>query len=192
MKMSGRASHAADMAEENRKNLPVISDALRKNWTMAHIRPESTYKRDLADLICAIIAQGKTVNATARLVGVHPSTIFGWARHDFDGFRERFNAARDDCVEKMVDEIVEIADDSSRDIEINNKTGKEQLNAEVVQRSKLRIEARKWIAAMVKPNRYGERIKVESDTTLRVVSDEPMTIELAKEEWLDQHSNVKD
>ncbi len=190
--MSGRASHAADMAEENRKNLPVISDALRKNWTMAHIRPESLYKRDLADLVCAIIAQGKTVNAAARLVGIPPSTIFGWARNNFDDFRDRFNAARDDCVEKMVDEIVEIADDSSRDIEINNKTGKESLNAEVVQRSKLRIEARKWIAAMVKPNRYGERIKVESDTTLRVVSDEPMTIELAKEEWLDQHSNVKD
>jgi hypothetical protein len=35
-------------------------------------------------------------------------------------------------------------------------------NKEVVNRSKLRVEARKWIAAKLKPKKYGEKLDVTS------------------------------
>lgn len=189
--MSKKPSHGALLQAEDRKRKPEISEALRKNWTMAHIRPELLYKRDTADLICSIVSQGKTVAAAARMVGVPVNTVFGWSRRDIDGFAERLEAAREDCIELMVDEIIEISDDARRDIEINNKTGNPSVNHEVVARSKLKIETRKWIAAMVKPNRYGDKLQVKQDVTLKTVSDEPQTaaIDLAKEEWTSTYTN---
>lgn len=36
-----------------------------------------------------------------------------------------------------------------------------KLNGEHVQRSRLRIDARKWIAAKLKPKKYGERLGLD-------------------------------
>lgn len=38
-----------------------------------------------------------------------------------------------------------------------------QLNGEHVQRSRLRIETRKWLMAKMKPKKYGEKLDMTSD-----------------------------
>ena len=63
----------------------------------------------------------------------------------------------------MVEEGMEIADDSSDDIKINKQTGEEYLNTEFVQRSRLRFDARKWAASKLDPKKYGDKLDLTND-----------------------------
>ena len=51
-----------------------------------------------------------------------------------------------------------IADDSSSDV-TTDKDGKEIINHENIQRSRVRIDARKWIASKLLPKRYGDKLQ---------------------------------
>jgi hypothetical protein len=64
----------------------------------------------------------------------------------------------------LVREILEIADDTSGDISvIKNEDGStyEKVNQEVVNRAKLRVDARKGIAARLAPKKWGDRLAHE-------------------------------
>jgi hypothetical protein len=85
-------------------------------------------------------------------------TVFRWLRSHPD-FRDQYAHARDEQAETFADEIIEISDDGTNDwIEKRNRDGEiigYTVNGEAVQRSKLRVDARKWIAAQMKPKKYG-------------------------------------
>lgn len=76
--------------------------------------------------------------------------------------------ARDMQADYLADQIIEIADDSSNDTIKFIKDGQQQEieNKEWVNRSKLRVEARKWIASKLKPKKYGDRLEVDQKTEL--------------------------
>lgn len=63
----------------------------------------------------------------------------------------------------MAEEIVEIADDGANDID------GDKVDHENVQRSRLRVDARKWVAARLLPKRYGDRIQADVEHRGRVV-----------------------
>jgi Bacteriophage Sf6, terminase small subunit-like len=81
-----------------------------------------------------------------------------WALNDPD-FLEKYNAARAIQTEKMIDEIIDIADDGTNDYIERTIRGKPvvMLDNEHVQRSKLRVEARLRIAAKLLPKKYGDK-----------------------------------
>ena len=71
-------------------------------------------------------------------------------------FASRYARAREDQADKIFDEILAIADDRGDDW-IETPDGP-KLNSEHVQRSRLRIDARKWMAGKLRPKVYGEKI----------------------------------
>lgn len=81
-----------------------------------------------------------------------------WALNEPE-FLEKYNAARGIQAERMIDEILDIADDGSNDYIERMVRGKEviMLDNEHVQRSKLRVEARLRIAAKLLPKKYGDK-----------------------------------
>ncbi len=63
----------------------------------------------------------------------------------------------------MAEEIQDIADDGTNDwMEVNGRevTGWKE-NGESIQRSKLRVDTRKWLMAKMKPKRYGDAINTD-------------------------------
>ena len=84
-------------------------------------------------------------------------------------FREMYYYARRVAAELRVDEIFEIADDTSDDWqEQTDRDGnfiKMVPNNEAIQRSRVRIDTRKWFAAKMVPRIYGERIEHDHDVT---------------------------
>ena len=86
-------------------------------------------------------------------------TVMGWL---FDGEHEEFSqqyaSAREVQAEVWADEIVAIADDESGDFFTDEK-GKVVLDHQNVQRSRLRVDARKWIASKLLPKRYGDKLQ---------------------------------
>ncbi len=113
----------------------------------------SRYTPDLAAVICGRLAGGeslRTICADKDMPAI--STVMGWL---FDGdhgeFSEQYARAREAQAELRADEITDIAD------------GVEHGASEAVQAARLRVDARKWIAAKLLPKRYGDKVQHTGD-----------------------------
>lgn len=73
-------------------------------------------------------------------------------------FAEAMKAARQVAADIYVEEMMEIADDATEDVRPDGT-----INYELVARSKLRIDQRRWTASRLDPARYGD--KVQTDIT---------------------------
>lgn len=61
----------------------------------------------------------------------------------------------------MADELLQIADDGTNDTQIDKETGVPIVNYDHIQRSKLRIDARKFLMAKMNPRTYGDRLSLD-------------------------------
>lgn len=99
------------------------------------------------------------------------TTIFRWLADPdtaFDLFRDQYARAREMQGESYADETVDIADDGSNDfvererVKKNGETTTEIVfDREHVQRSALRVDARKWAAAQLNPKKYSPKLRQE-------------------------------
>lgn len=126
------------------------------------------YNPEIAKKICELIAtNSKSLKKLIEENDLPPiSTIYDWLASHKE-FSEMYARAKEDQAELLADEIIEIADDSSNDVEYDERTGKKIENKEFVNRSKLRVDARKWVAAKLKPKKYGD--KIETDNIHRII-----------------------
>src|SRR5258708_9384791 len=65
--------------------------------------------------------------------------------------------AREEQADKLFREIIEIADDKSGDY-VTTSDGKRIVDHENIQRSRLRVDARKWAAARLAPKKYNDHV----------------------------------
>lgn len=125
----------------------------------------TVYTKDLGDLICAELAEGKTLREVCRGDGMpSESTVRGWALKEDEelrpGFFAQYARAREIGYLGMFDELLEISDDGSNDWILRQGDDKETLyvlNGEHVQRSRLRVDTRKWALSKALPKIYGDR-----------------------------------
>ena len=120
------------------------------------------YSQEIADRICEIIAtSNKSMRNICIELNIAPQTFLNWLNNNPE-FLAQYTRAKEQQADFLADEILEIADDSLNDTKVIYKDGKpiEIENTEWVNRSKLRVEARKWIAAKLKPKKYGEKLDV--------------------------------
>jgi len=131
----------------------------------APIGRPTRYSQDLADTICGELATGKSMRTVCRAADMPAmSTVFKWLRERPD-FSEQYARAKAEAADALVEEILDIADDGSNDwMEVHDRDGNAtgyKLNGEHVQRSRLRIDTRKWIASKLRPKKYGDRVGVD-------------------------------
>lgn len=128
---------------------------------------KSIYTEDLAERICELIAtSSKSMKVICTECGCEVATVLCWLSEGHRNYREEFAKmyarAKEMQAEFMAEEIIEIADDSSQDLEGYNEYGKPIENKEFVNRSRLRVDARKWAASKLKPKKFGDKIDVTS------------------------------
>lgn len=125
----------------------------------------SSFSDEIADKICARIADGDSLR-TICCADEMPSkaTVFRWLRENED-FQDQYARAREEQADAIFEDILEIADDARNDWMKANADDDEayRLNGEHVQRSKLRIDARKWMAGKLRPKVYGDKRLIGSD-----------------------------
>ena len=130
----------------------------------------SSYTQELTDRICARLAAGESLRTVCKDDDM-PSvqTVFTWMRVHPE-FLEQYTRAKEESADALIEESLDIADDGTNDwMEKLNADGEKigwQLNGEHVQRSRLRIETRKWMASKLKPKKYGERVLNEHSGTI--------------------------
>jgi len=127
------------------------------------------YTQELADEICSQLSDGDSMRTVCKPETMpDKATLFRWIRTR-EEFRDQYTRAKYESADALTDEMLDIADDASNDwMERHDKDDKKtgwQLNGDHVQRSRLRIETRKWLASKLKPKKYGERIhqKISGD-----------------------------
>lgn len=124
----------------------------------------TTYTPEIADRICAELACGSSMRTVCKGEDMPAmSTVFLWLRTHKE-FSERYAQAKAEAADALVEEMLDIADDGTNDwMETHDKDGNAgyKLNGENVQRSRLRVDTRKWIASKLKPKKYGDRIDVD-------------------------------
>lgn len=122
----------------------------------------SSFTQAMADQICERIADGESLRAICRDESMPAkSTVFKWLA-DMKPFADQYARAREAQADTLADEILEIADDTSRDTIATEKNG-EQPNSEWITRSRLRVDARKWLASKMAPKKYGDKITHAGD-----------------------------
>lgn len=85
-------------------------------------------------------------------------TVYNWFRSHPE-FLEQYARAKEEGADAMAEEMMDIADESEKDY-IQDAKGNMVLNNEHVQRSRLRVDTRKWYLSKIKPKRYGEKLDV--------------------------------
>lgn len=132
---------------------------------MAGGRP-TIFTTELAEKICELTAESdKSLKTICIELGISISNVRKWLKDaDKKEFADEYARAKEEQADFLAEQILEIADDSSEDEQINPKTGEITINQEFVQRSKLRIDARKWVAAKLKPKKYGEKTSIDHTT----------------------------
>jgi len=86
-----------------------------------------------------------------------PMQVYRWLDENAD-FRDQYARAREEQADKLFREIIEIADDASGDY-VTSSDGQTIVDHENIQRSRLRVDARKWAAARLAPRKYGDRVE---------------------------------
>ena len=117
-------------------------------------------KAHIIEKMCEGHSLSAIMRADIDLILPSQSTVYDWLRpgtkyHDAD-FAEKYAYASTSRAEILFDQILEIADDRSKDY-IITEDGKKKFDSEHWQRSKLKIEARKWHLSKVMPKKYGEK-----------------------------------
>lgn len=137
---------------------------------MTHIQ----YSEEVADRICDALSDARSL----RSICLEPdmpsqSTVFRWlADERYAAFRERYARAREAQADALFDEMLDIADDGTNDwVERKRGDGStyDAFNKEAVERSKLRVEARKWMAGKLRPKVYGDKLDVAHTGSVAIV-----------------------
>lgn len=118
-------------------------------------------KKQLLDEICQRIIEGEAVRNILR--DKHMPTyanFYKWIQKDPDK-EKQYARAKEVYAEKVFDEITLIADGTGDDILID-EDGKEQVNHNVIQRDRLRIDARKWALSKMLPKKYGDKLELDN------------------------------
>lgn len=134
----------------------------------------SSYSDKTADKICKLIADGLSLREICVSDELpHRETVRRWLR-DNEDFRGQYARAREDQADAIFDEILEIADDAQNDWMERNGEENEgwQANGEHIQRSRLRIDARKWMAGKLRPKVYGDKLDLNHSGGVTVVLEE--------------------
>ena len=127
------------------------------------------YSKPIVDEILHRIVAGESLNKILKDDHLPcMSTVFSWLTDDTKPeFLDKYNKAKELQAEYYADELIDIADDAANDYQDKVLASGEVVtvvNSEHIQRSRLRVDTRKWVAAKLLPKRYGDKQEVEVTT----------------------------
>jgi len=115
--------------------------------------------------------EGKSLREVCRSLDIPPSNVMFWLK-DYPEFAEQYARAREIGWSLIAEELLEISDDGTNDwMERLDQKGQSlgwQINGEAVQRSRIRLDTRKWLLSKMLPKIYGDKVDVEHSGTVSV------------------------
>lgn len=127
---------------------------------MARDGRPSEYTKEIALKVCERISLGQSLKTVCKADDMPvPATVFKWMR-DNEDFLKLYARATEERTEALSEELLDIADDSTNDwMTLNDRDVPDHEN---IQRSRLRVDTRKWLMSKMKPKKYGDKLDLTS------------------------------
>ena len=109
-----------------------------------------------------LIEKGMSLRESLRIGDKCSSrTFYKWLDED-EGKVKQYVRACEARADEIFEDILDIADNQEDDV-YKDSDGKEHTNHNVINRSRLRIDSRKWMLSKMNPKKYSDKIQVELD-----------------------------
>ena len=116
-------------------------------------RPPKPFDPAIGAELCSRIAAGEALTRICQEKHMPATdTIYRWMREN-ESFLAAYTRARADQADTIADQIMDIADTEPDP-----------------NRAKVRIDARKWIASKLKPQKYGEKIDISGEISNKITA----------------------
>ena len=125
------------------------------------------FNQELADLICERVSSHSFgLNKLCEMYDDLPTkqTINDW-RCKNELFSSQYAQAKLRQADFLAEEIIDICDDTSGDITLD-EDGFEVVNRDHIQRARLRVDTRKWLASKLIPKVYGDKQTIDQTITI--------------------------
>lgn len=118
-------------------------------------------KQEIFNRIISDIENGASLRSVLRKDNMpSSSTFFIWIEED-EFKSKQYTRATEIRAENMFEDILSIVDENTNDT-ITLEDGREIVNNDVIQRARLRMDARKWMLGKMHPKKYGDKIDMTS------------------------------
>jgi hypothetical protein len=112
------------------------------------------------EYICIEVENGKALRKVCRdFMGFEK---FYSMINENEVLAKRYARACEARADKIFDDMLSISDNNENDVFIDDN-GIDRTNHDVIQRSKLMVDTRKWYLSKLAPKKYGDKIDVTSD-----------------------------
>lgn len=140
----------------------------------------SDYTDEMADAICERLCEGESLRSICRDEEMPSMSMVLRYVDRHSHFRDQYTRAMAVRAEKMAEEILDIADNGANDTYLDDD-GNKRTDHDVIARSRLRVDSRKWLASKLLPKKYGEKVTqdVNHSGSIGSVSDEELTKRIA-------------
>lgn len=147
----------------------------------------SSFTQDKADYICQELAEGRSLRKICEEDGMPSAgTVCRWLAEN-EQFQKQYARAREAQADALFEEVLDIADEQCTTVKADKHGSRDDGNGETevvfdsvaVQRNRLRVDARKWMAGKLRPKKYGEKLELSGD------AENPLRIETIKRVIID-------
>ena len=120
------------------------------------------YSEEIANKICSLISNtDKGLNHICKGEGMPSrSIVYEWLIL-YPEFSDNYARAKERQADLIFEDIISISDDSSQD-EKDTEFGIKE-NTEFTSRSRLKIDARKWVLSKLQPKKYGDKLDLSTN-----------------------------
>ena len=126
---------------------------------------KAIYTPELAQRVLESLRVTGSLLRTTKEIGIARETVIGWVTKDIDGFALEYARAKDEGIDALVEDTLEIGDAPP----LLNQFG--GVDNGSVAHAKLRIETRRWLAERMAPKKYGLKQGLDvtnSDASLQI------------------------
>lgn len=143
----------------------------------------SSFTQEKADYICQELAEGRSLRKICEEDGMPSAgTVCRWLAEN-EQFQKQYARAREAQADVLFEEILDISDESNTTTKVigHGEDAEEVIvyDSVAVQRNRLRVDARKWMAGKLRPKKYGEKLELSGD------AENPLRIETIKRVIID-------
>jgi hypothetical protein len=118
--------------------------------------PKSDERAKVSQIVLDGMRNGLSAFKACQVAGVPQSTFSRWCDDDV-ALAESYARARDDLVELMAEQVLQLSDQEVPE------TGDGKKDWAAVQKHKLQVDSRKWLLSKLAPRKYGDKLELSGD-----------------------------
>lgn len=140
-----------------------VSGGVAKPRAQALVDARTARSAKADEVLRLMVDEGMSTTSACKQVGLGWKLFSEWCE-EAPGHSERYTRARAQLLERMAEEIHQIADTPVEGVTITTKPGVdgvEEKRADMIEHRRLQIESRKWLLARLMPKKYGDKQHIE-------------------------------